>query len=110
MSTTAKKTLWKHNLHGLTPTVAFAYNILMYANQQNNVNLMADVMKLLKSNDVPLQPDTAYIIFSICYNTNRWDLMSKYAMRFVKGGVKLRRTSFNTWMAFAAKLGDVDNL
>ncbi|PWA78837.1 hypothetical protein CTI12_AA209980 [Artemisia annua] len=106
----AKKTLWKHNLYGLTPTVASANNILMYAKQHNDVNLMVDVMKLLKSNDVPLQPGTADIIFSICYNTNRWDLMSKYAMRFVKGGVKLRRTSFDTWMAFAAKLGDVDNL
>nr|GFB26623.1 uncharacterized protein [Tanacetum cinerariifolium] len=27
-----------------------------------------------------------------------------------QGGVKLRITSFDTWMAFAAKIGDVDNL
>ncbi|GJR02337.1 hypothetical protein Tco_0525321 [Tanacetum coccineum] len=87
--------------------VSFDTLLQIYAKQQNNVNLMADVMKLLKSNDVPLQPGMADIIFSICYNTNRWDLMSKYAMRFVKGGVKLGRTSFDTWMAFAAKLGAI---
>ncbi|KAI7741507.1 hypothetical protein M8C21_007737 [Ambrosia artemisiifolia] len=90
-----KKTLWKHNL---------------YAKQHNDVNLMVDVMKLLKANDVPLQPGTADIVFSICYNTESWELLCKYAKRFVKSGVKLRRTSFDTWMTFAAKLGDVDNL
>lgn len=31
--------------------------------------------------------------------------MSKYAILFVKSGAKLRRTSFDTWMTFAAKLG-----
>jgi hypothetical protein len=35
----------------------------MYAKQHNDVNLMVDVMKLLKSNDVPLQPGTADIVF-----------------------------------------------
>ncbi|XP_071735908.1 uncharacterized protein [Rutidosis leptorrhynchoides] len=106
----AKKTLWKHNVYGLTPSVASAHNILLYAKKHNDVKLMVDVMKLLKANDLPLQPGTADIIFSICYNTNSWDLMCKYAKRFVKAGVKLRRTSFDTWMTFAAKLGDVDSL
>ncbi|KAI7755966.1 hypothetical protein M8C21_025299 [Ambrosia artemisiifolia] len=105
-----KKTLWKHNVYGLTPSVASAHNILLYAKQHNDVNLMVDVMKLLKANDVPLQPGTADIVFSICYNTESWELLCKYAKRFVKSGVKLRRTSFDTWMTFAAKLGDVDNL
>lgn len=106
----AKKTLWKHNVYGLTPSVASAHNILLYAKQHNDVNLMVDVMKLLKANDVPLQPGTADIIFSICYNTDSWELLCKYAKRFVKAGVKLRRTSFDTWMTFTAKLGDIDNL
>ncbi|KAK1412213.1 hypothetical protein QVD17_33266 [Tagetes erecta] len=105
-----KRTLWKRNVYGLTPSVASAHSILLYAKEHNDVNLMVDVMKLLKANDVLLQPGTADIIFSICYNTKSWELMSKYAKRFVKSGVKLRRTSFDTWMTFAAKLGDVDNL
>lgn len=105
-----KKTLWKHNVYGLTPSVASAHSLLLYAKEHNDANLLVDVMKLLKANDVPLQPGTADIIFSICYNTDRWDLMCKYAKRFVKAGAKLRRTSFDTWMTFAAKLGDVDNL
>lgn len=105
-----KKTLWKHNVYGLTPSVASAHSLLLYAKQHNDANLLVDVMKLLKANDVPLQPGTADIVFSICYNTDRWDLMCKYAKRFVKAGAKLRRTSFDTWMTFAAKLGDVDNL
>nr|XP_043624216.1 uncharacterized protein LOC122595830 isoform X2 [Erigeron canadensis] len=105
-----KKTLWKHNVYGLTPSVASAHNVLLYAKQHNDVSLMVDVMKLLKANDVPLQPGTADIIFSICYNTDSWELMCKYAKRFVKAGAKLRRTSFDTWMTFAAKLGDLDSL
>ncbi|KAI5434929.1 hypothetical protein KIW84_021668 [Lathyrus oleraceus] len=40
---------------------------------------------------------------SICYNTDEWELINKYAKRFVKTGVKLRQTSFETWMGFAAK-------
>ncbi|KAI3498239.1 hypothetical protein L1887_34010 [Cichorium endivia] len=105
-----KKTLWKHNVYGLTPNVASAHSLLLYAKEHKDVDLMVDVMKLLKANDVPLQPGTADIVFSICYETDRWELMCKYAKRFVKAGVKLRRTSFDTWMTFAAKLGDVDNL
>ncbi|KAI3743968.1 hypothetical protein L1987_57040 [Smallanthus sonchifolius] len=85
-----KKTLWKHNVYGLTPSVASAHCILIfdvmlsqsYAKQHNDVNLMVDVIKLLKANDVPLQPGTADIIFSICYGVGNWELMSKYAKRF----------------------------
>ncbi|KAK9051407.1 hypothetical protein SSX86_028034 [Deinandra increscens subsp. villosa] len=105
-----KKTLWKHNVYGLTPSVASANSMLLYAKQHNDVNLMVDVIKLLKSNDVQMQPGTADIIFSICYNIGNWELMCKYAKRFVTSGVKLRRSSFDTWMTFAAKLGDVDSL
>ncbi|KAI3503735.1 hypothetical protein L1887_32184 [Cichorium endivia] len=98
----SKKTLWKHNVYGLTPNVASAHSLLLYAKEHKDVDLMLDVMKLLKANDVPLQPGTADIVF-------RWELMCKYAKRFVNAGVNLRRTSFDTWMTFAAKLGDVDN-
>lgn len=83
----------------------------MHAKEKNDANLMVDIMKLLKANDLPLQPGTADIVLSICYNVDKWDLISKYAKWFVKsGGVTLRRTSFDTWMTFAAKQGDVDNL
>jgi hypothetical protein len=34
-----------------------------------------------------------------------WKLMSKYSKKFVKAGVKLRQTTFNVWMEFAAKIG-----
>jgi hypothetical protein len=42
---------------------------------------------------------------SICYNADRWDLLSKYAERFVKAGIKLHHTAFDIWMEFAAKVG-----
>ncbi|KAI5429015.1 Short-chain dehydrogenase TIC 32 [Lathyrus oleraceus] len=74
-----------------------------YAKNHNDTNLLVEVMKLLKRNDLPLQPGTADIVFSICYNTDEWELINKYAKRFVKAGVKLRQTSFETWMGFAAK-------
>ena len=45
------------------------------------------------------------IICSICYNTDDWELINKYAKRFVMAGVKLRQTSLETWMEFAAKRG-----
>ncbi|KAI5409300.1 hypothetical protein KIW84_054927 [Lathyrus oleraceus] len=98
-----KKALWKHNVYGLAPSVASAHHILTYAKNHNDTNLLVEVMKLLKRNDLPLQPGTADIVFSICYNTDEWELINKYAKRFVKAGVKLRQTSFETWMGFAAK-------
>lgn len=45
------------------------------------------------------------LLCSICYNADRWDLLSKYADRFVKAGVKLHRTAFDIGMEFAAKVG-----
>ncbi|CAI8610569.1 unnamed protein product [Vicia faba] len=105
-----KKALWKHNVYGLAPSVASAHHILTYAKNHNDTNLLVEVMKLLKRNDLPLQPGTADIVFSICYNTDEWELINKYAKRFVKAGVKLRQTSFETWMRFAAKRGDTESL
>ncbi|XP_058758571.1 uncharacterized protein LOC131631816 [Vicia villosa] len=105
-----KKALWKHNVYGLEPSVASAHHILTYAKNHNDTNLLVEVMKLLKRNDLPLQPGTADIVFSICYNTDEWELINKYAKRFVKAGVKLRQTSFETWMRFAAKRGDTESL
>ncbi|TKY54116.1 hypothetical protein E2542_SST18522 [Spatholobus suberectus] len=105
-----KKALWKHNVYGLTPNIASAHHLLLYAKNQNDTKLLVEVMKLLKRNDLPLQPGTADIVFSICYNTDDWDLINKYAKRFVKADVKLRQTSFETWMKFAAKRGDTESL
>ncbi|KAM7485124.1 hypothetical protein LguiA_001133 [Lonicera macranthoides] len=105
-----KKALWKHNLYGLTPSVASAHSLLLYAKQKNDAKLMVEIMKLLKKNDLRLQPGTADIVFSICYNTGNWDLISKYSKWFVKAGAKLRQTSFDVWMDFAAKIGDTDSL
>lgn len=41
----------------------------------------------------------------ICYDTDEWELICKYSKRFVKAGVKLRKTTFDTLMEFAAKRG-----
>ncbi|KAI3459299.1 hypothetical protein Pfo_015962 [Paulownia fortunei] len=105
-----KKALWKHNLFGLTPDIGSAHHLLLHAKQHNDVKLMVEVMKLVKKNDLPLQPGTADTVFSICYGADRWDLISKYGKRFVKSGVKLRQSSFDLWMEFAAKKGDVESL
>ncbi|KAK6913807.1 hypothetical protein RJ641_021128 [Dillenia turbinata] len=105
-----KKALWKHNVYGLTPTVGSAHFLLLHAKEQNDSKLMVDVMKLLKKNNLPLQPGTADIVFSICYNTDNWELMTKYSKKFVRAGVKLRQTSFDLWMDFAAKIGDTESL
>ncbi|KAL7178082.1 hypothetical protein ACSBR2_031270 [Camellia fascicularis] len=105
-----KKALWKHNEYGLSPSIGSAHHLLLYAKQHNDAKLMVEIMKLLKTNDLPLQPGTADIVFSICYNTDNWELLSKYAKRFVMAGAKLRQTSFDVWMEFAAKIGDVDSL
>ncbi|KAL3641966.1 hypothetical protein CASFOL_012781 [Castilleja foliolosa] len=106
----SKKTLWKNNLFGLTPDIGSAHQLLLYAKQHKDVKLMTKIMKLVKINFLPLQPGTADIVFSICYNEDRWDLMSKNGKRFVKSGVKLRPTSFELWMEFAARKGDVESL
>ncbi|XXG84159.1 hypothetical protein AAC387_Pa10g1738 [Persea americana] len=105
-----KKTLWKHNVYGLTPTIGAAHYLLLYAKEHNDAKLMVEIMKLLKRNSLPLQPGTADIVFSICYNMGDWDLISKYSKRFIKAGVKLHRTAFGIWMEFAAKLGDVQSI
>ncbi|XP_057475441.1 uncharacterized protein LOC130763533 isoform X2 [Actinidia eriantha] len=105
-----KKTLWKHNVYGLSPSIGSAHHLLLYAKEHSDAKLMVEIMKLLKINDLPMQPGTADIVFSICYNTDNWELLSKYSKRFIKAGVKLRQTSFDVWMEFAAKIGDVDSL
>ncbi|KAL0323492.1 UNVERIFIED_CONTAM: hypothetical protein Sangu_1968500 [Sesamum angustifolium] len=104
------KTLWKHNLFGLTPDIGSAHHLLSYAKQHNDVKLMVKVLRLMKKNDLPFQPGTVDIVLSICYSTDRWDLMTKHAKRFVKSGVNLRQTSFDLLMEFAARKADVESL
>ncbi|KAF8401551.1 hypothetical protein HHK36_012493 [Tetracentron sinense] len=105
-----KKALWKHNVYGLTPSIGSAHYLLFYAKKHNDAKLMVEIMKLLKKNDLPLQPGTADIVFSICFNTDNWQLISKYSKKFIKAGVKLRRTTFDIWMEFAAKIGDTESI
>ncbi|KAK9094317.1 hypothetical protein Scep_025786 [Stephania cephalantha] len=97
-----KKLLWQHNVYGLTPSVGSANRLLLYAKKQNDAKLMVEIMKLIKRNHLPFQPSTADIVFSICRQTNNWELISKYSKKFIKAGAKLRRTTFATWMEFAA--------
>ncbi|KAL9363880.1 hypothetical protein Peur_041753 [Populus x canadensis] len=105
-----KKALWNHNMYGLTPSVASANHLLLYAKHHNDVKLMVEVMKLLERNHIPLQPSTADLVSSICYNSDNWELISKYSRKFLKAGVKLRRHAFDLWMDFAAKRGDTESL
>ncbi|CAN1283906.1 hypothetical protein LINPERPRIM_LOCUS18483 [Linum perenne] len=81
-----------------------------YAKDHNDAKLMVEVMDLMKKNDVPLQPSTADIVFSICNNVDKWDLIQKYSKKFSKAGVQLRRAAFDAWMDFAAKRGDTKTL
>ncbi|KAL8162237.1 hypothetical protein V2J09_013726 [Rumex salicifolius] len=104
------KALWKHNVYGLSPSVASANSLLSYAKKQKDPELMSVILKLIKRNDLPLQPSTADIVFSICLKTDKWELISKYSKRFQKAGVKLRKVAFGSWMEFAAKRGDVEAL
>ncbi|KAL9407844.1 hypothetical protein AB3S75_046396 [Citrus x aurantiifolia] len=105
-----KKALWKHNVYGLSPSVASAHHLLSYAKEHKDARLMVEIMKLVKRNNLPLQPGTADIVFRICYDTDDWELICKYSKRFVKAGVKLRKTTFDMWMEFAAKRGDTESL
>ncbi|KMS96144.1 hypothetical protein BVRB_001800 isoform A [Beta vulgaris subsp. vulgaris] len=105
-----KKALWKHNVYGLTPTIGSANQLLSYAKAEKDVKLMVDIMCHLKKNNLLLQPATADIVFSICYDADNWELISKYSRRFVKAGVKLRKTTFDIWMEFASKRGDLESL
>ncbi|KAL5197057.1 hypothetical protein ABZP36_000569 [Zizania latifolia] len=104
------KVLWKHNVYGITPTIGSAHYLLKHAKEKNDTKLMERIMEVLQRNSLSLQPGTADIVFSICYNTDRWDLLSKYSTRFVKSGVKLRGTTFDIWMEFAAKVGDSQSI
>ncbi|KAJ7955048.1 RING finger and CHY zinc finger domain-containing protein 1 isoform 1 [Quillaja saponaria] len=104
------KALWKHNIYGLTPDVASVHHLLLYAKNHNDAKLLVDIMKLIQTNDLPLQPGTADIVFSICYDMDNWELISKYSKKFVKGGIKLRQTSFDIWMEFASRRGDTESL
>ncbi|XLS51773.1 hypothetical protein HN51_012450, partial [Arachis hypogaea] len=61
----AKRTLWKHNVYGLSPTVAAANHLLTHAKNHNDTKLLVEVMKLLKKNDLPLQQGTPDIIFRL---------------------------------------------
>ncbi|KAK3426069.1 hypothetical protein EUGRSUZ_F02603 [Eucalyptus grandis] len=67
-----KKALWEHNVYGLTPTIGSANHLLQYAKEHRDAALMQEVMKLLKKNNLPLQPSTADIVFSICNDTDQW--------------------------------------
>ncbi|KAK9664270.1 hypothetical protein RND81_14G030100 [Saponaria officinalis] len=105
-----KKALWRHNVYGLSPTIGSANQLLCYAKEKKDVRFMVDVMSHLKKNDLPLQPATADIVFSICYDADNWELISKYAKRFVKAGVKLRKTTFDIWLDFSSRRGDLESL
>ncbi|KAL3727495.1 hypothetical protein ACJRO7_032257 [Eucalyptus globulus] len=104
------KALWEHNVYGFNPTIGSANHLLQYAKEHKDATFMQEVMKLLKKNNLPLQPTTAHIVFSICDDADNWVLLTKYSKRFVKNGVNLHKAAFDIWMEFAAKVGDIESL
>ena len=48
--------------------------------------------------------------YSICYNTNQWEKLCTYAEKCVKAGVKLRKSSYDIWMDFAARVGMLNKI
>ncbi|RVX22095.1 hypothetical protein CK203_001488 [Vitis vinifera] len=76
-----KKTLRKHNVYGLTPSIGSVHHLLLYAKKHNDVGLMVEVMKLLKRNDLPYQSGTADIVFRI------WAHNVYQAMGFIPCGI-----------------------
>ncbi|PKA58468.1 hypothetical protein AXF42_Ash013974 [Apostasia shenzhenica] len=104
------KVLCKHNMYGLTPTIASAHCLLVHAKKNNDVKLVEKIMKLLRGNSLPLQPGTADIVFRVCFDTNNWRLLLKYAKLFLKAGVKLHRPAFDNLMEFAANMGDTESI
>lgn len=104
------KALWKHNVYGLTPTIGSAHYLLLHAKKKSDVILLEKIMDVIEKNNLPLQPGTADIVFSICYKAKKWSLITKYSTKFVEAGVKLHRGAYDTWMEFAAKRGDAKSI
>lgn len=64
----------------------YLFDVLLlqsYAKQQNDAKLMVDVMKLLKANDMPLQPGTADIIFRYINQRLSYFLIIGRAYKFI---------------------------
>ncbi|KAG6525819.1 hypothetical protein ZIOFF_015790 [Zingiber officinale] len=53
------KTLWKHNIYGLAPSIGSAHYLLSYAKEHNDDQLMVKIMRILERNSLPLQAGTA---------------------------------------------------
>lgn len=104
------KALWKHNVYGLTPTISSLHCLLLHAEKHSDIKLLENIMDIIKKNSLPLQPGTADIVFSICYNSRNWRLLLKYAKRFIKAGVKLHRAAYDNLMEFAAEMGDAESI
>ncbi|KAF3773553.1 hypothetical protein EJ110_NYTH55088 [Nymphaea thermarum] len=102
------KVLWKHNVYGITPTIGSAHYLLLHAKEHNDAKAMVKILQVMKRNSLQFQPTTADIVFSICYNVGDWDLICKFAKKFIKSGIKLHRTAYDIWMEFAAKMGKME--
>ncbi|XP_031486646.1 uncharacterized protein LOC116255053 [Nymphaea colorata] len=102
------KVLWKHNVYGITPTIGSAHYLLLHAKEHNDAKAMVKILQVMKRNSLQFQPTTADIVFSICYNVGDWDLICKFAKKFIKSGIKLHRTAYDIWMDFAAKMGKME--
>lgn len=100
------RTLWRHNYYGLTPSIAAAHSLLLYAKEKKNITLMRKILQTMEKNLLKPQPKTADIVLSICYDNQQWKLISIYAKQFLKDGLKLHRDAYDIWISTAAKLGN----
>ncbi|CAN6469376.1 unnamed protein product [Victoria cruziana] len=105
-----QKVLWRHNVYGITPTIGSAHYLLLHAKEHNDAEAMVKILQVMKRNSLQFQPTTADIVFSICYNVGNWDLICKYAKKFIKSGIKLHQAAYDIWMDFAAKTGKLESI
>lgn len=112
------------NVKRSMPRNAWLWSLIESCQNQDDINLLFEVLHKLRrfvstlknaplSNikwlkDLPLQPGTADLVFSNCNDTDKWDLLAKYSKKFSKDRVKLRKTTFDVSMDFAAKRGTFD--
>ncbi|GLJ45853.1 hypothetical protein SUGI_0965380 [Cryptomeria japonica] len=104
------KTLWRHNVYGLTPDIGAAHILLLYSREKKNIVLMNKILETVKKNVLKAHPKTADIVLSICNDTKKWSSMIIHAKKFLDDGVKLHPGAYDKLISCAAKFGKTENI
>ncbi|KAJ4881188.1 Uncharacterized protein Rs2_38243 [Raphanus sativus] len=80
------------NVKRSMPRNAWLWSLIESCQNQDDINLLFEVLHKLRR------------------FVNKWDLLAKYSKKFSKDRVKLRKTTFDVSMDFAAKRGDTESL